>query len=222
MASCASERPWKAHAKKVNVTSMVNTFFAPVGFENSYPLDSSLYHKMLDNGSSEYCAMVNAFTMSDVKLERHLPNRCHSQNFYFENCSVFLVGDTINIVFKTQNLRRSIASNKIMKVKLLENAHHTEIIHWGSEKQEIIHQDGSVVIQNSPESKVLKSSLKLNQGYYELGDTIVGEIKVVSVQYKGKRRIKVKEEASGKFRAIVGGFDIDCEISESLATSWLK
>lgn len=222
MTSCASERSWKASAKKVKVTSKVNTHYAPLGFEQSYPMDSSLYVKMLDNGSSEYCALVNAFTMSDVNLERHLPNRCHSQNYLFQSCNAFLVGDTVNIVFKTNNIRRSAASNKIMNVKLLENSHLTQIIHWGEEKQEIMLRDGSVTIQNAPSSKILKSSLKLNKSHYELGDTIVGEIKVVSVQYKGRRKLKVKEEVFGKFRTIIGGFSIDCDVDKSLATSWLK
>ena len=109
-----------------------------------------------------------------------------------------------------------------MKVKLLDNSHQTQIIHWGAEKQEVISRDGSVVIQDAPQSKVLKSSLKLNKNSYELGDTIVGEIKVVSVQYKGRRKVKVKEEVVGKFRTIVGGFSLDCGVNESLATSWLR
>ena len=135
---------WKATAKKVEVTSKVNTHYAPLGFEDSFPMDSSLYTKMLDNGISEYCAMVNAFTMSEVTLERNLPNRCHSQNYYFENCTAVMIGDTLAISFKTHNIRRSVASNKIMKVKLLENSHQTQIIHWGSEKQEITSRDGSI------------------------------------------------------------------------------
>jgi len=217
-----SDRPWYTKGEKFQVSSKANNYFAPDDSQVSYPIDSTLYSKLLDNGSSEFCAMVAAFTMSDVKLERQLPNRCHRQMFYFQNCSAYILEDTVNIVFKTQNPRRSMASNKIMKVKLLGNEHHTEIIHWGNEKQEITHRDGSTTIRNSPTSKVINTRLKLNKEYYELGDTIIGEIKVVSIQYKGKRKTKVKEEASGKFRAIVGGFDIDCDINESLAHSWLK
>jgi len=114
------------------------------------------------------------------------------------------------------------ASNKIMKVRILGNDHNTEIIHWGEEKQEIVQRDGSTIIRKSPASEILSTKLKLNKSTYELGDTIIGEIKVTSVQYKGRRKIKVKEEARGKFRAIVGGYKIDCELNETLAHSWLR
>jgi len=221
-ASCATDRPWYTKGERFKVTSKAKNYFAPEDSQSNYPIDSTLYTKLLDNGSTEFCAMVAAFTMSDVKLERHLPNRCHTQMFYFENCTASILEDTVNLVFKTQNPRRSMASNKIMKVRLLGDEHHTEIIHWGNERQEITHRDGSTSIRNAPVSEVINTRLKLNKSFYELGDTIIGEIKVVSVQYKGKRRTKVKEEASGKFRAIVGGYDIDCDISEALAHSWLK
>lgn len=222
LASCASERPWYAKTERFKVSEKTNNYFAPEDSEVNYPMDSSLYAKLVDNGTSEFCAMVTAFTMSDVKLERFLPNRCHSQIFKFQNCNAFILEDTINLIFKTQNPRRSMASNKIMKVRLLGDEHHTEIIHWGEEKQEITHIDGSTSIRNAPTSEVINTRLKLNKRSYELGDTIIGEIRVVSVQYKGKRKTKVKEEASGKFRAIVGGYNIDCNINESLAHSWLK
>jgi len=222
LASCASERPWYSSGERFKVSDKTKNYFAPSDKEASYPIDSNLYLKLIDNGSSEFCAMVSAFSMSEVKLKRHLPNRCHSQTFYFENCSASILEDTVNIVFKTQNPRRSMASNKIMKVRLFGNDHFTEIIHWGTEKQEIIQRDGSIAIRNAPESEILNTRLKLNKNSYELGDTIIGEIKVTSVQYKGKRKIKVKEEASGKFRAIVGGYDIECNIEETLAHSWLK
>lgn len=221
-ASCVSDRPWYTQGERFKVSNKAKNYFAPPDSETSYPIDSTLYSKLLENGSSEYCAFAAAFTMSDVKLERHLPNHCHSQMFYFENCTASILEDTVNIVFKTQNLRRSIASNKIIKVRLFGNEHHSEIVHWGSEKQEITHFDGSTSIRNSPVSEVLNTRLKLNKQYYELGDTIIGEIKIAAIQYKGKRKIKVKEEAIGKFRAIVGGFDIECDVQEALAHSWLK
>jgi len=222
LASCSSDRPWYARGEKFHVSSKAKSYFAPSKTEASYPIDSTLYTKLLDNGTSEFCAMAAAFTMSDVKLERRLPNRCHKQLFYFQNCKASILEDTVQIVFKTQNLRRSMASNKIIKVRLLGNEHYTEIIHWGEEKQEISHLDGNSTVRNSPTSEIISTRLKLNKNYYELGDTIIGEIKVVSVQYKGKRKTKVKEEASGKFRAIIGGYDLDCNINESLAHSWLK
>jgi len=197
-------------------------YFSPSDSDVNYPIDSSLYMRLLDSGSSEFCAMVTAFTMSEVKMERHLPNRCHTQVFNFQNCNAFISEDTVNIVFKTQNPRRSMASNKIMKVRIFGSEHHTEIIHWGTEKQEVVHRDGSSSIRNAPTSEVISTRLKLNKNSYELGDTLIGELKVVSIQYKGKRKTKVKEEAFGKFRAIVGGYNIDCDINESLAHSWLK
>lgn len=217
-----SDRPWHAKTERFKVSDKAKNYFSPDDSDINYPLDSSLYVRLLDNGTSELCAKVTAFTMSDVQLERFLPNRCHSQLFNFQNCNAFILEDTVHIIFKTQNPRRSMASNKIMKVRLLGNEHHTEIIHWGEEKQEITHIDGSTSIRNAPRSEVINTRLKLNKRNYELGDTIIGELKVASVQYKGKRKIKVKEEASGKFRAIVGGINLDCEINESLAHSWLK
>lgn len=217
-----SDRPWYASREEFKVSSKAKSYFSPTDSDVNYPIDSTLYYKLVDQGSSEFCAMVTAFTMSEVKMERFLPNRCHSQVFYFQNCNAFILEDTVNLIFKTQDPRRSMASNKMMKVRLLGNEHHTEIIHWGTEKQEIIHIDGSTSIRNAPSSEVINTRLKLNKSHYELGDTIIGEIKVVSVQYKGKRRTKVKEEVSGKFRAIVGGYDIDCNINEALAHSWLK
>ncbi len=222
LTSCVSDRSWYTKGERFRVSSKAKSYFTPSDSKTSYPIDSTLYTKLLDNGSSEFCAMMAAFTMSEVKLERLLPNRCHSQMFYFQNCSAFILKDTVNIVFKTQNPRRSMASNKIMKVRLLGNEHHTEIIHWGAEKQVITQTDGSTNIRNAPTSEIINTRLKLNKNFYQFGDTIIGEIKVVSVQYKGKRKTKVKEEASGKFRAIVGGFDIECDISESLAHSWLR
>lgn len=221
-ASCVTDRPWYNEGEKFRVSAKANSYFAPNDSEESYPIDSTLYSKLIDNGSSQFCAMVAAYTMSDVKLERQLPNRCHSQYFNFQNCSAQIHEDTVNIEFRTQNPRRSIASNKIMKVRLFGNEHHTEIIHWGDEKQEITLLDGSTTIENAPTSKVINTRLKLNKPYYELGDTIIGEVKVVSVYYKGKRKTKVKEEVSGKFRAIVGGYDIDCNIDQTLAHSWLR
>ena len=216
------DRPWYEQGERINVSSNAKNYFSPTDSDVNYPMDSSLYTRLLDNGNSEFCAFVTAFSMSEVQMERHLPNRCHSQVFYLQNCNAFILEDTVNIVFKTQNPRRSIASNKIMKVRILGNEHHTEIIHWGSEKQEIVHIDGSSSIRNAPMSEVIRTRLKLNKNNYELGDTIIGELKVVSVQYKGKRKTKVKEETFGKFRAIVGGYNIDCDINESLAHSWLK
>ncbi len=222
LASCASDRPWYDKGERFKVSSKAKNYFSPSESESNYPIDSNLYLKLLDSGSSEFCARVASFTMSEVKLERHLPNRCHSQMFYFENCTASILEDTVNLVFKTQNPRRSMASNKIMKVRLLGDEHHTEIIHWGNERQEITHRDGSTSIRNAPTSKVINTRLKLNKNNYQLGDTIIGEIKVVSVQYKGKRKTKVKEEAKGKFRAIVGGYNIDCDVDEALAHSWLR
>jgi hypothetical protein len=217
-----ADRPWYEKGERIKVSNKAKNYFSPTDSDINYPIDSSLYTRLIDNGSSEFCAMVTAFTMSDVKMERHLPNRCHNQVFYFQNCNAFILEDTVNIVFKTQNPRRSMASNKIMRVRILGNEHHTDIIHWGDEKQEVVNRDGSISVRNAPKSKVINTRLKLNKNSYELGDTIIGELKVVSVQYKGKRKTKVKEEAFGKFRAIVGGYDIDCNINESLAHSWLK
>ncbi|MEM9545932.1 MAG: hypothetical protein AAGA77_08160 [Bacteroidota bacterium] len=222
LASCASEKAWYDQTERFKVSNKTANFFSPNTEESSYPIDSNLYLKLLDSGSSEFCAMISAFTMSEVKMKRDLPNRCHKQMFHFEHCSASILEDTVNIIFRTQNPRKSMASNKIMKVRLLGNDHNTEIIHWGEESQEITHRDGSTSVRKSPTSKIIKTKLKLNQKAFELGDTIIGEIKVTSVQYKGRRKIKVKEEASGKFRAIVGGYNLDCNLNESLAHSWLK
>ena len=222
LASCASEKPWYSNGERFRVSTNTKNYFAPTNSSESYPIDSTLYTKLLDSGSSEFCAMTAAFTMSEVKMERQLPNKCHRQMFYFQNCTASILEDTVQIEFKTQNPRRSMASNKIMKVRLFGNEHHTEIIHWGEEKQEITHRDGTTSIRNAPVSEVINTRLKLNKNNYELGDTIIGEIKVVSVQYKGKRKTKVKEEVFGKFRAIVRGYGLDCDLNESLANSWLK
>jgi len=220
--SCVSDRPWYESGERIQVSSKAKSYFAPINSDIGYPIDSTLYSKLVHNGSSEFCARVAAFTMSDVKMKRYLPNRCHKQMFYFENCTASILDDTVHIVFKTQNPRRSMVSNKIIKVRLFEDDHHTEIIHWGSRLQEITHIDGSTSIRNAPTSEILNTRLKLNKKYYSLGDTIIGEIKVASAQYKGKRRIKVKEEVVGKFRAIVGGYNLDCEIDQTLASSWIK
>ena len=221
-ASCAADGPWYEKGQQFNVSDKAKSYFSYDESTKNYPIDSSLYVKLVDNGSTEFCAKMAAFSMSDVKMTRYLPNRCHSQTYLFENCEATILDDTVNIVFKTRNIRRSIANNKIMKVRLLGNDHHTEIIHWSSEKQEITRHDGSTIIRNAPTSEISNTRLKLNRKYYELGDTIIGEIKVSSIQYKGKRRSKVKEEISGKFRAIVGGYNLDCEVEEALADSWLK
>lgn len=185
-------------------------------------MDSTLYSKLIESGTSDYCAMVAAFGMSDVELERQLPNRCHSQYFRFENCTASMLEDTLTVTFKTQNLRRSIASNKIINIKILGDDHHTEIIHWGHEYREVTRIDGTKEQRKSPSSEILKTNLKLNRNHYELGDTIIGEIKITSYQQKGRRKTKVKEYTEGRFRAIVGGYGIDCIQEKSLATSWLR
>lgn len=222
LVSCASDRPWYDKTERFKVSSKAQNYFAPEDSDTHYPIDSNLYLRLLDNGSSEFCAMMSAFTMSDVRLERHLPNRCHKQIYKFESCEVSMLDDTINILFRTQNPRRSMASNKMMKIRLLGSEHHTEIIHWGSELQEITHRDGTTSMRSSPTSEVIKTRLKLNKNSYKLGDTIIGEIKVASIQYKGRRKMKVREEAFGKFRAIVGGYDLECDLDESLAHSWVR
>ena len=130
--------------------------------------------------------------------------------------------DTIVVSFKTQNLRRSIANNKVINVKIHNNDHRAEIIHWGSEYRTVTKLDGSTEDRKSPRSEIMSTKLKLNKNYYEIGDTIIGEIKITSFQQKGRRKTKVKEYTEGKFRAIIGGYGIDCIQEKALANSWLK
>lgn len=185
-------------------------------------MDSILYTKLIENGTSDYCAMAAAFSMSEVTLERNLPNRCHAQFYKFQNCTASILEDTIIVSFKTQNLRRSIANNKMINVKIHKEDHHAEIIHWGANYRTVTRIDGSTQERKSPRSKVVNTKLNLNKSYYEIGDTIIGEIKITSFQQKGRRKTKVKEYTEGKFRAIIGGYGIECTQKEALATSWLK
>ncbi|MFT4536299.1 MAG: hypothetical protein ACJA1A_002790 [Saprospiraceae bacterium] len=220
--SCVSEKPWYDEVSSIEVSDKAGNYFAPKGESESFAMDSVLYDKLIESGTSDYCAMVSAFAMSDVELERQLPNRCHSQYYKFRNCTATILEDTLTVSFKTQNLRRSVASNKIINVKILEHDHHAEIIHWGEKQREITRIDGSKEIRESPSSEVINSELKLNKRKYEIGDTIIGEIKITSYQQKGKRKTKVKEYTEGKFRAIIGTYGAECIQEKSLATSWLK
>lgn len=222
LSGCVSDRPWYDKTERVNVSSKASNYFAPSESEPDFAMDSTLFDLLIDKGSSEFCAMVSAFAMSDVELERQLPNRCHSQYFSFQNCEASMLEDTLTLVFKTQNPRRSIASNKLIKIKILGNDHYSEIIHWGEDYREVTKIDGSIELKKSPTSEVLNSRLKLNKRNYELGDTIIGEIKLASYQVKGKRKTKIKEFTEGKFRAIISGSGIECGQDKSLATSWLK
>lgn|GEM_PF-4660311 len=219
---CAPDSPWVKEARKVNVSTKTANYFAPSKDAESYEMDSTLYTKMLEQGNSDFCARAAAFAMSDLELERKLPNRCHSQYYNFGHCTAQITEDTVVLVFKTHNFRRSIASNKLIKVSIVGTNHKVDIVHWGEEYRETEQLDGRITSVKSPTSKIVNSKLKLNQRYYELGDTIIGEVKIVSEQVKGKRKMRIREESKGKFRAIVGGFDLDCTPRKSLATSWLK
>ncbi len=201
---------------------MASSYFAPLGSSVNYPMDSTFFEILIDNGMSDFCATMTAYSMSDVVQERHLPNRCHSQYYNFKSCRANILDDTVTLVFKTKDVRRSIASNKIIKVKVFNDDHQSEIIHWGAEKQKVTRIDGTIDESRSPMSRIVKSKLKLNQRTYELGDTIIGEIKVISSFKRGRRKIKVHEITTGKFRAIVGGFNLDCIQKKVLASSWLR
>lgn len=220
--SCVSDKPWYDQATRFKVSDNTSNYFAPSPETSSYSIDSSLYAKLIETGSNDFCAKVAAYAMSEVELERKLPNRCHSQSYNFKSCRAEILEDTVRLIFETQNIRRSIASNKVIQVKILGSDHHSEIIHWGKEYREVEQYDGSIITMLSPKSIVVDSRLKLNKRHYELGDTIIGEIKLASYQVKGKRKIKIKEITQGKFRAIVGGAGIECQPEKALATSWLK
>ncbi len=220
--SCVSDRAWYNEVARIQVSEKASNYFAPKGESESFAMDSVLYDKLIESGTSDFCAMSAAFSMSNVELERQLPNRCHAQYYNFQSCTATLLEDTITVAFRTQNLRRSIASNKLINIKILGDDHHAEIVHWGQEYREVSRIDGSTEIRKSPTSKIIGTKLKLNKSYYELGDTIIGEIKITSYQQRGKRKTKIKEYTEGKFRAILGGHGIDCIQEKSLATSWLK
>ena len=220
--ACVSEKPWYDEVSSIQVSDKASNYFAPKGESESFAMDSILYDKLIENGTSDYCAMVSAFAMSDVELERQLPNRCHGQYYKFRNCTATILEDTLTVSFKTQNLRRSIASNKIINIKILEHDHYAEMIHWGEKQREVTRIDGSKEIRESPSSEIINSKLKLNKRKYEIGDTIIGEIKITSYQQKGRRKTKVKEYTEGKFRAIIGKYGVECTQEKSLATSWLK
>lgn len=222
LTSCVSDRPWYEEVNRNQVSKKACNYFAPKGQSENYAMDSVLFDKLIENGTSDYCAMVSAFSMSTVELERQLPNRCHSQYYNFQNCTANILEDTIVVTFKTQNCRRSVASNKIINLKILGDDHHMDIIHWGEEYREVSKIDGTKELRKSPLSDIVDSRLKLNQRHYSIGDTIIGELKITSYQKKGRRKTKVKEYTEGKFRAIVGSYGVDCTQEKSLATSWLK
>ncbi|MGK0315438.1 MAG: hypothetical protein ACI86M_001669 [Saprospiraceae bacterium] len=220
--SCVSDSPWYEEVARNQVSEKASNYFAPKGQSESFAMDSVLYDKLIESGTSDYCAMISAFAMSDVELERQLPNRCHSQYYKFGNCIATMLEDTVTITFRTQNLRRSIASNKIINVKVLGNDHYAEIIHWGRKYREVSKIDGTKELRKSPTSEIINTKLKLNKRSYSIGDTIIGEIKITSYQQKGRRKTKVKEYSEGKFRAIIGGYGVECIQEKSLATSWIK
>ena len=217
-----SDRAWYDNLARIQVSEKANTYFAPPGQSESFAMDSILYNKLIESGTSDYCAMVSAFGMSNVELERQLPNRCHGQYYNFQSCTATLLEDTITISFRTKNIRRSVASNKLINIKILGDDHHAEIVHWGHEYRDVTRIDGSTERRKSPTSEIIGTKLKLNKSYYELGDTIIGEIKITSYQQRGRRKTKIKEYTEGKFRAIIGGHGIDCIQEKALATSWLK
>jgi len=219
---CTPDSPWVKEARKVNVSVNTANYFAPTVDAESYEMDSTLYQKMLEQGNSDFCARATAFAMCDLELERKLPNRCHSQFYNFGHCTAQIQEDTVVLLFKTHNFRRSIASNKLIKVSIAGSDHKVDVVHWGEEYQETELLDGRITTVKSPTSKIINSKLKLNKHYYELGDTIIGEVKIVSEQIKGRRKMRIREESQGKFRAIVGGFDLECTPKKALATSWLK
>lgn len=222
IASCATDRSFVNNSERFKVSEVVSNYFSPSLSEQAFAMDSTLYDKLIEKGSSDFCAMVASFSMSDVVLDRQLPNRCHLQRYNFSSCKAEIYDDTVTVIFRTQDLRRSVASNKLLKVKIHENDHTSEIIHWGTAMREITKIDGSREMNYSPSSEIINTKLKLNKKYFEIGDTIIGELKISSYQLKGKRKTKIKEEAFGKFRTIIGGYGLDCDVKESLATSWLK
>ncbi len=217
-----SDRPWHGETSKIRISEKTNHLFAPDAGSESFSMDSILYTRLIENGTSDYCAMTAAFGMSDVTLERTLPNRCHAQFYKFQNCTASILEDTVIVSFSTQNLRRSVANNKIINVKVHNDIHHAEIIHWGEEYRTVTTFDGSQEVRKSPRSEIMNTKLNLNKRYYEIGDTIIGEIKITSFQQKGRRKTKVREYTKGKFRAIIGGYGIDCAQEKALATSWLR
>ena len=171
--SCVSDKPWYDEVARTQVSDKASNYFAPKGQSESFAMDSVLYDKLIENGTSVYCAMVSAFAMSDVELERQLPNRCHSQYYKFGNCIATMLEDTVTITFSTQNLRRSVASNKIINIKILGNDHYAEIIHWGQKHREVTRIDGSKELRKSPSSEIVNTRLKLNKRSYAIGDTII-------------------------------------------------
>lgn len=221
-ASCVSDKPWYDKVAKNKVSEKANDYFAPKGQSESFAMDSVLYDKLIENGTSDYCAMISAFAMSDVELERQLANRCHSQYYKFGNCIATMLEDTLTITFRTRNFRRSIASNKIINIKILGNDHHAEIIHWGQTYREVTRIDGSKELRKSPSSEIINTKLNLDKRHYAVGDTIIGKIRITSYQQKRRKKTKVKEYTEGKFRAIVGGYGVNCIQEKSLATYWLK
>lgn len=219
---CATDRVWHEGQTKASYRPEVVQAFAPPATDQHYPLDSNLYVKMVDFGSSDYCAAVTSFSKSDITLERTLPNKCHKQAYRFETVRAHIDSDTVFVHLHTSNPRSRRSAKKMIVLKYYDGQSQTELIHWGSEYQSVTYNEGLTVTEKAPTSSIIKSKILLDKPYYQLGDTLVGEIKFASEQIRGRRGIKIKESTRGVFRTIIGGTDIDCSDKSYIAESRLR
>ena len=120
-----------------------------------------------------------------------------------------MVGDTLVLVFETQNPRRSAFSNKFLKLEIINGQYNAKLYHASEEKVTVEHWDGSTSIRKAPMSETKKTKLSLNSQSFEEGETIMGEIEISLVFQRG-RSTKVKEKMTGTFRAIISSPVYDC------------
>jgi len=218
--SCASEREWQDRSVRFDVKSKACHLFAPSEKEVDYAMDSTFFNKMVESGTGEFCAMLRAFSMSELTMERRIPTKCQSQVYNLTSCEAFMDGDTVKVVFECKDPRRSLRSHKMINLSILDGDHTVEVYHAGGKYIEVENYKGQVETRKSPSSTIIKSRLILNKPNYSIGDTLIGELVFSSFKRRGRRSIKTSEYTEGKFRAIVSGGQMDCQ-EKLLVTSAL-
>ncbi|MEE9439046.1 MAG: hypothetical protein V3V14_08610 [Saprospiraceae bacterium] len=218
--ACGTTNSWESNSQSCRITSDLDDYFASKVSKVDLPIDITLYQKLKDIGVNQQCALSKAFVISEVVMERQLPSRCDRQYFRFEACKAYLDKDTLFLIFDTHNPRKSLSRNKLIKVKIFESDFVVEVIHWGAYRREKTKYDGTTIVENAPQSKINKTKFMLNQTSFEVGDTLIGEIRINSS--KNKKRCKlINETTAGTFRVIINDINLDCD-HKSLVTSFLK
>ncbi len=201
--------------RKIQVKNLDNLYKYPNGIE--VPNDTTVYKNVLRWKKSEECAKLLSYAKTNVELLRLNKDYTNYRLHQYNSCEANMYNDSIEITINFSSFGggdKIYYESKPIKI-LVNNSNFSVDITHTSDVVSMIKKDGKYVRQPFPKSQIEYAKLSLNKEKYEIGDTIIGNLKVKSIFLKESLRkdkktdqwYTVKERsneiAKGNFRAIL-------------------